>query len=384
MNTWLTSPVIDLSDYANSVVRIRFHFSIVDKYYNGGLEGWLVDDITVTTPVPLGCEESVNANNTIVNATAINLGDDISATICPAGDVDYYKFSAGEGDRLIASVDASQLTPASLLDTHLTFLDQSKYGNSPIDSNDDLQPGVMTDSQLYIEIPESGDYYLKVKSSDYPISGGSGYHYTLSLVEQPVTSDVVAPSLTMGYPTAQDGVPSGIATFSALSEDVGSGVSRVEFWWHSPDWISGQWQLLAKDTYPDDGWSAPFNGSSYSEGQSGALVVISYDYEENARLAVQWDMAIDDTPPVTSMNSLPVTTDGTGILLSWNASDTHSRLGGYEIQYQTDGGGWLTWMVDIPGTQYWTWFVGQPGHVYGFRMRGHDTAGNQESLPIEC
>jgi hypothetical protein len=138
---------------------------------------------------------------------------------------------------------------------------------------------------------------------------------------------------------------------------------------------------LANDTYPDDGWSAPFDGSSYSEGQSGALVVISYDFEENAQLVVQWDVAIDDSPPVTSLNILPTTTDGTAILLSWHASDNRSRLDGYEIQYQMDGGNWQTWSVDVPGTQQVAWFVGQPGHVYGFRMRGYDMAGNLEAFP---
>jgi hypothetical protein len=379
MNTWLTSPAIDLTAYANSTVRIRFHFSTTDKYYNGGLEGWLVDNIRVTLPELQGCEES--SNNTIASATQINLGEELNSEICPAGDVDYYKFTANKGDRLIASVDALQLSPSSLLDTHLTLLDQNKYGNSPFDSNDDLQPGVMTDSQLYIQVPEDGEYYLRVKSADHPTSGGSNYFYSISLYEQPVTSDVVAPSLTMVYPTAQDGVPSGTASFSALSQDAGSGVNRVEFWWHSPDWTAGHWQLLAEDTYADDGWNAPFDGSSYAEGQTGALVVITYDNDENASLDVQWNVMIDDTPPVTSLNSLPTTTDGTGIRLSWNATDVHSRLGGYDIQFQEDGGSWQTWQLNISGLKRSTWFVGQPGHSYAFRMRGRDMPGNQEAYP---
>ena len=147
MNTWLTGPAIDLADYAGSIVRIRFHFSIADKYYNGGLEGWLVDDISVTASSLQGCEES--SNDTLATASVINLGDDKIAEICPAGDVDYYRFSTDEGDRLIASVDALQLPSPSSLDSHLTFLDLNKYGNSLIDSNNDIQPGVMTDSQLY-------------------------------------------------------------------------------------------------------------------------------------------------------------------------------------------------------------------------------------------
>ncbi len=105
MNAWLTSPVIDLSAYAGSTVRIRFHFSTTDKYYNGELDGWLVDDIRVTAPSPQGCEES--SNNSIATATTITAGSELAGTICPAGDVDYYKFTAIEGDKLIALVKAS-------------------------------------------------------------------------------------------------------------------------------------------------------------------------------------------------------------------------------------------------------------------------------------
>jgi Peptidase family M23/Bacterial pre-peptidase C-terminal domain len=379
MDTWRTSPTIDLSAYAGSVVRIRFHFSTTDKYYNGGMEGWLVDNVSVTLPGLQGCEES--SNNTVESATPISLGEEVNAEVCPAGDVDYYKFSALKGDKLIASVDALQLEPSSLLDTHLTLLDQDAYGNSPIDSNDDMQPGVMTDSQLYIQVPEDGQYYLKVKSADHPTSGGSNYFYSISLHEQPVISDTVGPNLTMVYPTNQDGVPSGLASLSALAEDPGCGVSRVEFWWHSPNWSADEWTLLARDAYGDDGWQAGFDGSGYTEGQSGALAVIAYDWENNTRLAVDWDVTIDNTPPVTSLMSLPAMTDGTGILLTWNATDARSRLGSFDIQYQADGGSWQTGQTNIPGTQRSTWFVGQPGHSYAFRMRGRDMPGNLEPYP---
>jgi hypothetical protein len=379
MNTWLTSPVVDLSAYANSTVRIRFHFSTTDKYYNGELEGWLVDDISISTPTPQGCEESLN--NTVTTATPITIGSTISDGVCPAGDVDFFEFFATVGDKLIATVDAVQLEPVSLLDTYLVWLDQDKYGNSPLAENNDLQPGVMTDSRLYFLIPETGNYYLKIKSADHPSSGGSNYNYTLTLRQQPVTSDAVPPSLAMIYPTIRDGVPAGAANLSAISDDSGSGVNRVEFWWHSPDWAFGHWQLLASDTYADDGWNAPFIGNSYSDGQIGALVVMAYDNEDNASLVVDWEVVIDDSPPVTGFEPLPVITYGNGIFLSWTAMDSYSAIQDFDIQYQEDGGAWLTWLANIPGGQRNAWFLGDSGHVYNFRMRGKDKAGNQESYP---
>ena len=46
MDSWLHSPVIDLSSYAGSTVRLRFHFDSVDAYYNG-LSGWYIDNVNV-------------------------------------------------------------------------------------------------------------------------------------------------------------------------------------------------------------------------------------------------------------------------------------------------------------------------------------------------
>jgi hypothetical protein len=373
MYTWLASPSIDLSAYANSTIRIRFHFSTADRYYNG-FQGWLVDDISLTPPTTQACGES--ASDTIDTAVKLTVGAGLSSQICPAGDIDFYKFTANAGKKYIAEVYAARLDPTSALDTHLTLLDMDKYGNTLIDSNDDLQKDVMTDSRLYFQIPETGEYYLKVKAGNHPTDGGSAYFYILLLSEQTSTTDTDAPSLTMVYPIAQEGVPSGPATFSVLSEDRGSGVKKIEFWWHSPDWNAGKWQLLSEDAYADDGWSAPFDGSNYAEGQSGALMVISYDNEENVNLQVQWNVPIDDTPPVTGLVSLPAITDSTGIQLSWNASDARSRLKRFEIQYQMDGGDWKDWESNIPSDRRSIWYIGLPGHTYGFRMRGVDTAGN--------
>jgi hypothetical protein len=387
MNTWLTSPAIDLADYSNSTVRIRFHFSTADKYYNGGLEGWLVDDISVTAPVIQGCEES--SNNTPATAEVITYGEELSGTICPAGDVDYYKFKATAGDKLIALVKALQLDPSSLLDTHLTLMDQDAYGNSPIDINDDMQAGSMTDSQLYFIVPEStfteDYYYLKVKSSDHPSSGGIDYAYSLSLTEKPEIEDTLAPNLVLEYPAMHDGVRSEAATFSALAEDSGSGVSRVDFWWHSPNWNETTWTLLASDAYGEDGWQAGFDGSGYTEGQSGALAVIAYDWEDNARVVADWSVPIDDHPPATALNPLSGNIHGNGIYLSWVATDSYSRIRNLDIQYQLDrSGSWQTWQTGIPGGQRDAWYIVETGHRYDFRMRGLDTAGNQESYPANA
>jgi hypothetical protein len=278
-------------------------------------------------------------------------------------------------------VHALQLTPPSELDPYLTLLDQDKFGNSPLVENNDIQSEVMTDSQIYYVIPETGTYYLKIKSSDHPTSGGGSYFYSIYLTQLPETADTTAPALSIKYPTAGDAIKSEFVEFSAEANDYGSGVSRVDFWWHSPDWNAGQWELLVSDAFGEDGWQASLNGNGLLEGQAGALVVIAYDWEGNSRAVVNWNIPVDDTPPVTALDALPAMTDGTGIRLSWNATDPYGQIDAYDIQYQMDGGGWLTWQASIAGSRRHAWFVGQPGHDYVFRMRGRDTAGNQETFP---
>jgi hypothetical protein len=80
---------------------------------------------------------------------------------------DYYKFTGVKGDRMIITADAQRLISGStnlndptVVDTVVTLLDSTQ---KVIAEDDDEFPRNSTDSQLFVELPASGDYYIKVE-----------------------------------------------------------------------------------------------------------------------------------------------------------------------------------------------------------------------------
>ena len=201
LNEWQSSPVIDLTPYAGKTVRVRFFFQIVDKFYNG-TAGWWIDDITIAaTGGDTSCAEPVS-NDTPAGATPISLIQTINGVICPAGDVDYYRFSVNAGTTI--SVDVVAKADGSSLDPYLYLIDGD--GKSPLAENDDIEYGVLQDSHLQYTIQRSGDYYLKVKAYNNPGVGGTNYTYRIVLNgdDQPPVLNVSSPGSSWIPGTAFD------------------------------------------------------------------------------------------------------------------------------------------------------------------------------------
>src|SRR5690606_12354969 len=104
--TWVESPAISLAAYAGQTIRMRVHFNPLDSYYNSGL-GWVVDDLSIAAEPPPACGEST-PNDTLNTAAPLPVGQSASGVICPAGDVDYYRFSGQAGQRLAIRLDAQR------------------------------------------------------------------------------------------------------------------------------------------------------------------------------------------------------------------------------------------------------------------------------------
>ncbi len=168
MDAWRSSPWIDLSPYAGKSVRLRFHFDIVDKYYNGTLpeggvaRGWVIDNVRVFSQSRPACAES--SNDTPATATGIAIGTSVQGVICPAGDVDIYRFNALEGQWISFQITAHGA------DLELTLLDSD--GRSVIRSGS-------TSSGLYVRT--GGVYYLRVRAAAHPGEGGAADTYNLSI-----------------------------------------------------------------------------------------------------------------------------------------------------------------------------------------------------------
>lgn len=89
---------------------------------------------------------------------------------------------------------------------------------------------------------------------------------------------------------------------------------------------------------------------------------------------------IDVTAPSSSVNS-PATTNSTSFTVFWSGSDAHSGIDSYDVQYRnkTTNGAWTTWRSATASTS--GTFNATSGHIYEFRSRARDNAGNLEPYP---
>ena len=276
-NFWLRSPAISLAEYAGHTVQMRFYFVTLDSAFNN-FRGWYIDDIAISAGPPPACE--IDSDNTPEQALPLALNSSVQAVICPGSDIDFYRFEGQAGQQIGAWVDAQRDTAqdfgerSSPLDSVLALLDSD--GRSILAENDDLITGELTDSWVYYRLPHSGVYYLKVRAWDMPTSGGQNYTYTLNLHQ-----DDQDPSAAWIFPSTGGGMNAGPFTLQVQAGDVQSGVSRVEFLWHSSDWQNSDWIVLGQDWDGSDGWSHPFDPSILGERTGTAFYARIYDWGGN-------------------------------------------------------------------------------------------------------
>ncbi|MFC2054073.1 choice-of-anchor J domain-containing protein [Chloroflexota bacterium] len=271
-NTWLQSPAIHLSAYAGQSIRVRFYFTTLDDKFNV-YKGWYIDDFSVTSSPPPNCED---AEDTPANATAIGYGSSIDGEICPGGDIDFYKFQGSAGDQIGAVVDAQVL--GSNLDPYLILIDED--GKSVLAENDDQITSRRTDSFVSYRLQRDGIYYLKIKSWEHPTRGGDDQFYTLRLYEESEK-----PSAEFVYPVDGQPIPPGTITLKVAADDTISGISHVQFFWHSPDWQNSEWIVLGEDWEGQDGWNYIFTGEEIPDG----FFARAYDWAGNITGTGVWN-----------------------------------------------------------------------------------------------
>ncbi|HRF95335.1 MAG TPA: Ig-like domain-containing protein, partial [Aggregatilineales bacterium] len=172
-------------------------------------------------------------------------------------------------------------------------------------------------------------------------------------------------------------------TVGASASDVGSGVNRVEFYaWSTAPWSNQTWVYLGQDTTSP--YSYSWNVSGLPEGNSIISATI-YDNAGNNSGMLWGDsnwtwMAIDRTPPSSSVLALPSQSETLSFPVRWSATDnyTASDLIFFDVQYQIDcTGTWYNWVfMDNFGMNT---FTGDYDRSYCFRSRGYYLAGNVEA-----
>ncbi|HEX7393381.1 MAG TPA: pre-peptidase C-terminal domain-containing protein [Anaerolineaceae bacterium] len=372
---WVYSPFLNLSAYAGKNVRIRFHFNQVDAYDNTHI-GWRIDDVTVNTTAPDVTYAESTPNDSPTQATPLPMNSTIYAYICPAGDLDYYSFTVNAGDTVNFNIDAQSLNPPSSLDSYIFLIDSD--GHSVIAENDDEVPWVVRDSNLTYTFHRSGAYYLKVKSWSFPGSSAlsyvcSNFFYTLKMY-----GSSFPPAITFTTPTLP-WVGLNPVDVTAQISVASSGLASVNFLWHSPDWVNDTWVPLSGVAANTNGWKATLDPAGKTINGS-SLVARATDRVGLSSTTWVVSLLSDTTPPTTHLTGPTADNLSTVIPLTWSAFDNDSGISTIEIQYKdiTAGTDWQPWNVTFGSSVRQAYFLGQPGHTYGFKIHGIDKVGNVE------
>jgi murein DD-endopeptidase MepM/ murein hydrolase activator NlpD len=152
--------------------------------------------------------------------------------------------------------------------------------------------------------------------------------------------------------------------------------------------LSGQWvEIGPKVTQPAQPGVYDWDVDLCAVGPlNGPLEVAlrAWDYEGNVAsaigsLTVQVDHAC---PPPISQLKPAESFDSTAVRLSWDVISPGIGLGSFELQWRTEPGVWdAANILTFPVSQQSTWFVGQPGGSYAFRLRATDTNNQSEPWP---
>ena len=280
---FLSSPVIDLSPYTGQPIQVRFHFDTMDvSGQTGGgdndYEGWFIDDVSVTTTPPANCPALDVGGNTPDQAFILSMNSPITDAVCPAGDLDYFKFSGTAGTWVSANTEGGV---SSSVDTVLQLLGED--GSSILAENDDERPPEILDSFIRFYIPRTGSYTLKVKEWGHPGAGGSNYPYTVGVYQ-----DAVDPSADIVFPTSTTLISQTIDLKAQVS-DVLSGVDRVEFYFHDYQWSDPTWKLLGYGTLEQGYWTLPFDPSTEAVQFNAAFLILAYDRAGNVYADPLWN-----------------------------------------------------------------------------------------------
>ncbi|MCK5430232.1 MAG: PPC domain-containing protein, partial [Anaerolineales bacterium] len=245
---WLESPAISLANYAGSTIRVRFHFETLDAALND-FKGWYIDDFSITTTPPPTCSETGEPNDSPQQAQVTGYNSIVNAEICPGGDMDFYKFDGIAGDQIGITTVAQSV--GSNLDTYIYLLDSN---GSVLTENDDIILYELRDSSLSFILPNTDTYYIKVRAWNHPSAGGDDHTYSLHLA-----NDSNDPTAEISTPQDYTFLSRGEEKITVNANDEGSGISHVDFFWHSGDWQFGSWEYISSDWESDDGWSTDFD-----------------------------------------------------------------------------------------------------------------------------
>ncbi len=210
--------------------------------------------------------EPAAANNSTATASVLPTGPvKMRGYIFPAGDIDYYSFTANAGDKVYAAVQTS-FSAGNSTDCQLTLI--ASDGTTTIEFDDDNGSFAALSSTIAgATIPTSGTYYLKV--NDFTAGTGSERPYDLYLQVQ------------SGSPTAEVEPNDAPATANAVPANGWITGSRdpatlTEQDWYSITLAAGESVFLSLDLDPErDGttWNGRLGFGLFGDAGNQILVI---------------------------------------------------------------------------------------------------------------
>jgi murein DD-endopeptidase MepM/ murein hydrolase activator NlpD len=273
-DSWLHG-ILDLSDYNGSIIQVRFYFETLDDLFNEH-EGWYIDDFEISTdPFP-------NCGDNDPELIPINYGEEKSGVICYPGDIDTFSFQGNAGDRIMVALTTPDESPQPDLDFVITLLDED--GASLLAEYDQDLRSMGISPHLGYLMTRSGTYYIQVRHRLHPTTGGSEFAYNIHLIE-----DNQAPEADFIFPDDEINLPPTEVDLLVLASEgnphsinqILSGLSHVEFLWHSGDWLNDDWVSVGKDWDGPDIWSIIFDAENLDNQKGMAFYANVYDWAGN-------------------------------------------------------------------------------------------------------
>jgi murein DD-endopeptidase MepM/ murein hydrolase activator NlpD len=208
-------------------------------------------------------------------------------------------------------------------------------------------------------------------ANDWYVSGNMGAYPPTGALTQPADGAVVA-----------SGVNPLIDVTATANDDVSVTAVRLVAR------LSGQWvEIGPKVTEPIQPGLYDWDVDLCAVAPLNGLLEVAlrvWDHEGNvATLLGPRTIQVEHAcPPPTSQLKPAESFDSTAVRLSWDAASAGAGLGSFDLQWRKEPGVWeAANLLTLPGDLRSTWFVGQAGSSYAFRLRALDTNHQPEPWP---
>lgn len=200
-----------------------YEFRVATRQAVSSISHLLVTDFPVH-------EEVSAANDTAAEGQSVSLPAAICGVCERAEDVDYYRFDGVQGQRITAQVYSQRVTecihimlvrhPVYHLDSILTLISPS----GQIVAENDNYFGA--DSLLHCELPETGEYVLKIRDVRY--AGSEKHSYCIEVADRPLVQALFPLAVEAG--TAVDAEPIGFGLADAPTTRLAPGSDHPTGW----------------------------------------------------------------------------------------------------------------------------------------------------------